>query len=94
MNHWYKHKIRRKQNITFSSIDGEVILIHPNDGKYYSFNKVGSFIWNSMEHYITFDELIEFLMAHYEITKEQCEKEVFNFLLQLDKKDLLDVEEL
>ncbi len=94
MSQWSNCKIRRKRELTFSQIDGDVVLIHPEDGKYYSFNKVGSFIWNCLDEYKTLDELVTLLLQHYEISEEQCILEVSGFLSQLSKKGLIDVEDI
>jgi|YNPMSStandDraft_1061717.scaffolds.fasta_scaffold00071_4 hypothetical protein len=84
-------KYFRKPNITFSTIDDEVVLIHPENGNYYSFNKVGSYIWICLEKPINIEQLEQSLMLKYDVSKEQCKKEVEEFLNQLIEKNLIDV---
>lgn len=84
-------KYVRKQNVTFSTIDDEVVLIHPESGNYFSFNKVGSYIWMCLENPISIEELEQRLMLKYSVSEAQCKKEVKEFLEELSEKKLIDV---
>ncbi|MCX7863290.1 MAG: PqqD family peptide modification chaperone [Bacteroidales bacterium] len=82
---------QRKSNITFSTIDDEIVLIHPDEGKYYSFNKIGSEIWKLLAHPITLNEIKHHLLQRFQVSEEQCVQEVTAFLKQLSEKKLIDV---
>lgn len=82
---------KRKPNITFTEIDNEIVLVHPEEGKYYSFNKVGSVIWKLLENAVNIEQLKEKLMAQFNVSDEQCLQEVTAFLKQLSEKGLIDV---
>ncbi len=82
---------KRKPNITFTEIDNEIVLVHPEEGKYYSFNKVGSVIWKLLEEVISVEQLKEKLMQQFSVSEEQCLQEVSDFLKQLSEKGLIDV---
>ncbi len=84
-------KYLRKSNITFSIIDEEVVLIHPESSNYYSFNKVGSYIWMCLETPMSIEQLEKKLLQKYDVSEEQCKKEVDYFLNELIEKKLLDV---
>jgi hypothetical protein len=84
-------KYVRKKNIIFSEIDGEVVLLHSESGKYFSFNKVGSHIWLALEKPLTIHQLKDILMQKYDVDEAKCLKEIEDFLNNLLEKKLIDV---
>ncbi|MDD2764280.1 MAG: lasso peptide biosynthesis PqqD family chaperone [Opitutaceae bacterium] len=74
-------------------LDGKVVLLSIENGTYYNMNEVGSRIWALIEKPVTVAALIEQLLAEFEVEKSTCEKEVADFLGQLQKDHLLKVVE-
>ncbi len=54
-----------------------------------SLNATGAFLWKCLEKGAKSQDLVEALLAEYEVTKEQAEKSVAKFLEQLKEHDLL-----
>lgn len=67
-------------------------MMHIEKGKYFGLNPVGKRIWEIIEHPKSFIEITEILQAEFEVTPEQCESEVREFLEKMEKSDLVKKE--
>ena len=72
-------------------LDGKVVLLSIENGQYYNMNEVGSRIWALLETPMPIATLVEQLLAEFEVDRATCEKEVAEFLGQLQKDNLLKV---
>ncbi|NSW44485.1 MAG: PqqD family protein [Bacteroidales bacterium] len=84
--------IRRNPNIAFTYLDKEVMLLNPDTGQYYSFNKVGAYIWELIAEPIAFEVLIHHLMLKFEVEKNKCEKDTLQFLNLLYQKKMIIIQ--
>lgn len=75
-----------------SDMDGEKVMLNIENGKYYNLGKQGGVIWAFIEHPITIDSLIEYLLTEYEIDRSQCEQQVLNFINSLYKEGLIQID--
>lgn len=67
--------LRNDEEVMFSEVDGESVIMHLQTGRYFGLNSVSTDIWNHLEKKITFPQLVELLVSEYEVEKELCEKE-------------------
>lgn len=81
--------IRRKPEILYNQVDGEVVMLHFDRGEYYGFNQVASFIWENIAEPIDVSRLIELLLAEFEIDQATCERQTIDFLQVLADKELI-----
>jgi hypothetical protein len=81
--------LQRRPELLFNEIDGEVVMLSIENSEYYGMDKVGSRIWELLEHPLPFRELVGKLMAEYEVTEEQCTADTLAFLTKLQDKKLL-----
>ncbi|MFZ2956569.1 MAG: lasso peptide biosynthesis PqqD family chaperone [Candidatus Ozemobacteraceae bacterium] len=86
-------KIRRNPDLVTSDLDGEVVMMNVETGKYYNLGKVGGKIWALLEKEITFTRLIDALMDKYDVERAKCESETTAFLQMLAKQRLILVDE-
>lgn len=82
---------KRQKDIVFTYLDHEIMLLNPNTGQYYSFNKVGAYIWELLSKPISFNELILNLQIKFEVEKTKCEADTKNFLTMLLNKQLIEM---
>jgi hypothetical protein len=83
--------ITRKEEITASNMDGEIVMMNIETGNYYNLGKTGSVIWTLLENPITVDALIEKLLKKYHVSRQQCEDEVMAFLNEVYIEGLIMV---
>jgi len=61
-------------------------------GDYLGLNKVAYDIWEKLKSPIMIKDLIEYLLTKYNVTEEQCQKNVYRFLNQINKQKILSVD--
>jgi hypothetical protein len=85
--------VMRKATPLAADLDGEVVVLDLDSGKYYDINAVGSRIWTLLERPIAVGALIDALVGEFEVKREACEMEVRAFLRELGASGLIDVSE-
>ena len=74
-----------------SPLGGEVVLLEPEAGIYYSLNEVGALIWDRLQDPVTLHELCEAVVAEFEVDRETCEPDVRRVLGELMSHSLAEV---
>jgi hypothetical protein len=83
--------IQRSKDAVYSTIDTETVMISIPKGKYYSMEEVGSRIWQLLKKEIPVYELCRILCEEFDIEKDQCQKDVVDFLNRLAGENLVEV---
>ena len=81
----------RSPDVIASEVDGELVLISIEDGRYYGLDPVGSEIWRQLEAPRSLGALIEALQAHFEGDAATVERETIAFVDQLAAQSLVRV---
>ena len=63
--------------------EGQLVIVNPENGNYYSFNKTGGDLWISIEEGFTTNEIIDTTKAAYKITHDNAENLVTEFVTKL-----------
>lgn len=63
----------------------ELVMMDPDQGKYFSLNPVATRIWDLLENPLDIEELCGLLMAEYDVQEEQCRSEVSEVLQEMVK---------
>lgn len=66
--------IQSKQ-VVQSKIDDEVVMMDIESGFYFGLNSVASIIWELLKDGKTVDELADYLITEYDVSREQCLEE-------------------
>ncbi len=92
MNDLFEQKtiFQRRKEVVFTYLDNEIMLLHPDTGKYYSFNKAGAYIWELLSEPITFEEIMASLLIKFDIEKSKCESDTQNFIQSLLEKNMIE----
>jgi len=80
------------KEILAANMDSEIVMMRVETGKYYSLGKMGSVIWSMLESPVSVQSIIDTLLDKYQIERDQCEKEVLEFLNQASREGLLKLE--
>ncbi|MDJ0581308.1 PqqD family protein [Crocosphaera sp.] len=81
-------------NVVHETLDGEVVIIHLEQGTYYSFLKSGIDIWSGIERELSVDQLTEELCQKYEGESSTIRLAIEQFLTRLKEEDLITVSNL
>jgi hypothetical protein len=79
----------RKPGLLSADLDGEVVVLSIDNGRYYDMNAVGSRIWALVERPISVAALIDRLVGEFEVTRPVCQDEVLAFLGELHADGLV-----
>lgn len=79
--------LKKKLNVT--DLAGEKVMIDFETGKYFLIKGTGNDIWDMLQEETTPAQIIEKLLSEYNVTPEECEKSVFDFLDRLEKLDFI-----
>ncbi len=74
-------RISKKLNVT--DLAGEKVMIDFESGKYFMIKGVGNDIWDMLQEEITPAQIIEKLLSEYEVSQEECESAVMDFLVKM-----------
>jgi hypothetical protein len=83
--------ISRRRDIVASDIDGEVVMMSIEKGNYYGLDLIASRIWELTEKPLKVTDLIGILTEEYEVTREDCEKDVLAFFNDLLSEKLIEI---
>lgn len=75
--------IARSDEVICSQVDGEVVMMSVEQGKYSGLNIIGSDIWRLLETPMPVSEICKAMMTIYQVDEEQCERDVLTFLNDL-----------
>ena len=73
------------------NMDGEIVMLSLQRGEYFGLDKVGSRIWELIEQSIVVDNIKKVLLDEYEVDVLTCEKDLLEFLEDLESKGLIIV---
>lgn len=81
-------KLIKQLNVT--DLSGEKVMVDFESGKYFLIKGVGNDIWDMIQNEITVGEIIDKLLAEYDVTPEVCEKSVTDFLAKLAELEFIE----
>ncbi|MBR3579553.1 MAG: lasso peptide biosynthesis PqqD family chaperone [Lachnospiraceae bacterium] len=77
-------KIVLKKKLNVTDLAGEKVMVDFDNGKYFLIKGVGNDIWDMIQEEITPNEIIEKLLSEYDVSREECEKSVMEFLEKME----------
>ena len=70
-------------------IDGEAVIVLPQSGQVNVLNEVGSRIWELIDGTRSVSEITEIIVTEYDVTAEQAELDVNEFIQELGQNKML-----
>ena len=80
----------RSEKIVSSTIDDELLMLDPDQGKYFGTGAVGKRTWEILQVPVTISEIVGQLMEEFEVTEDVCRADVVKFLEALRELKLID----
>lgn len=78
-------------DVAETEFEGNIVLMHIENGKYYNLNATSSDLWRWLEEKSLVADLITKLCAKYDCSQEQATEDLFALLQQLLRIRLLSV---
>ena len=79
----------RADDLTWRELDGEIVLLDLAASTYMTANGTGSFLLKQLAVDRTREELVEAVLAEYDVPREQAEADTDAFVRMLQDKGLL-----
>ena len=79
----------QNKTIVQSKIGEEVVMLDMESGFYFGLNSVASVIWGLLADEIGFEQLIDQLMAQFEVERSICEADTQELLDQMLEKNII-----
>ena len=81
--------VERNHEIDASDLDGEKVMMDLEKGQYFMLNGVGGDVWDLIEKPMSVQGIVEELMKQYEVSHEECESTVKDFLHNMHHANLV-----
>ena len=82
-------KIKIRNDIEITVIEGKKALLDFNAGSCYIIKGVGNDILDMLHEEITINGIVDKLLTEYDVSREECERSVTDFLKELEKADFI-----
>lgn len=73
-----------------AEVDGAIVMMSLKRGNYYGLDPVGSRIWQLLAEPISIGSLCDKLTIEFEVGRDECEKDVLEFLHELEREGLIE----
>ena len=73
-------------------VDGQAVIVLPEENKVQVLNAVGSRIWELADGSHTVRAIAQMIYEEYDVSREQAEKEVMEFVTEMIQGNLLTAE--
>ena len=83
------HTIPVRSDVAWRNIDGNVIVVRPQEGILYPLNSVATKIWLLSDGTRRVSEIVVELLEEFDGQEDQMRKDAFLFLGQLEKASLI-----
>lgn len=82
----------RNANHVSGDVDGALVLLGIDQGRYYHLEEVARRIWELLERPRVASALVDLLMAEFDVSRPECEADVLDFLEELRAERLVQVQ--
>ena len=79
----------RASDLMVAEVAEEMVMFDVNAGKYYALNEIAAEVWRRLERPLSVASLCEGLLQRFEVSAEQCAREVSGFLEELRSRGLI-----
>ena len=83
--------IAKSENFVESSVDGEAILMHLDEGNFSSLKSTGLRIWSMLEEPASVSQICDRLQQEFDVERSVCEAQTLEFLENLRERGLIEV---
>ena len=84
-------RVIQSEGNVVSDMDGEMVMLNIEKGKYYNLGELGGIIWGYLSTDVKIDTIVSSLLNIYEVDKTVCESQVLAFIKSLEKEGLVQI---
>lgn len=80
----------RREGLAWHDVGGEVVLLDIDSSFYFVAKGSSSLLVSSLAEGASEEDLVELMLAHYEVDAETARTDIADFLRQLDDRNMLE----
>jgi hypothetical protein len=80
---------RRNPQLAWREIDGEIVIISPEDSQVHELNETAALVWMRADGAQSVEEIAADIAAEFDVSCEAARKDVAELIAQLEEKQLL-----
>src|SRR6187401_511376 len=84
-------KVSINDDVLFQEIKGEGVLLNLKTGVYLGLNPVGAMVWSLLSGNPTVGEILDSMLAEFEVEREQCLDDLVALLDELQANQLVTI---
>ncbi len=85
------HKVKQGEGNIVSDMGDEKVMLSINNGKYYNLGEMGGEIWDLMKEPLEVKQVVNSLLASFQVERKECEEQVIAFLNHLFDEGLVEI---
>lgn len=86
-------RVLRTKDCAFQKIVGKMVVVYPRERALHRLNEIGTGIWEFIGGGHKFSDIVNFVVSEYEVERATAEKDLREFLSELNEKKLILVED-
>ncbi len=75
--------MKRSESAMARQVDDELVILDVPSGQFFALNDVGRLIWDCLESDCSQDQLVDAVVAGYEVDREEASSDVAELVAQL-----------
>ena len=79
----------KENDLEMKTFEGETIVLNPKEGDFFKLNEVGALILENLDGNNTTDDLVKKITENFEVSEDQAQKDVDDFIKELEKRKLI-----
>ena len=84
-------RVKRSADAVWRVIDGEVVILFPQESALHALTGCGSRIWQLLEEETTVPDVVSSICEEYDVERERAAEEVSAYIDRLESMNLIDV---
>ncbi len=84
----------RNSRVATRTIEGEAVIVSPDDAVLHNLNEVGSFIWNMADGNTSIQAIAEQLCHDFDVSMEEAVEDVEDFCGILVERNILNLSDI
>ncbi|MFN8579069.1 MAG: lasso peptide biosynthesis PqqD family chaperone [Candidatus Sericytochromatia bacterium] len=84
--------IIKNDSLVASELDDGLVMMSLENSSYYGLDPIGKRVWEILEEKTSVENLISKLIEEYDISKDECQKDILELLNSFAKENLIIVE--
>jgi hypothetical protein len=84
-----RSRFRPADDVVFRNVDGETVILSIGSGLYFGLTPTGTRIWELIDEERALTEILEVLLAEYEVTSGEAQRDLLSLVSALDVRGLV-----